>query len=156
VYGCIIDQLYVAVKGHGSYCGEEKLSVSGENDLSKALVLSEWGSNRNCDVLNTVAQNMVHVIGRPSGPSHGLRCLGSAALNMATIASGSADVYYEWGIHCWDMAAGKLLIEEAGGIVANTKGGKFDLMGQNVLCGSSSELISQVCNELTQMEEGRD
>ena len=51
-----------------------------------------------------------------------LRCLGSAALNMATIASGSADVYYEWGIHCWDMAAGKLLIEEAGGIVANTKG----------------------------------
>ena len=42
---------------------------------------------------------------------------------MATIASGSADVYYEWGIHCWDMAAGKLLIEEAGGIVANTTGG---------------------------------
>ena len=40
-------------------------------DLSKALVLAEWGSNRNCDVLNTVAQNMVHVIGRPSGPSHG-------------------------------------------------------------------------------------
>ena len=41
---------------------------------------------------------------------------------MAMVASGSADVYYEWGIHCWDMAAGKLLIEEAGGAVANTEG----------------------------------
>lgn len=51
-----------------------------------------------------------------------IRSLGSAALNMATIASGAADVYYEWGIHCWDMAAGKLLIEEAGGVVASTKG----------------------------------
>ena len=48
--------------------------------------------------------------------------MGSAALNMALVASGSADVYYEWGIHCWDIAAGKLLIEEAGGIVASTRG----------------------------------
>ncbi len=48
--------------------------------------------------------------------------MGSAALNMSMVASGSADVYYEWGIHCWDIAAGKLLIEEAGGVVANTKG----------------------------------
>ena len=51
-----------------------------------------------------------------------LRSLGSAALNMAMVASGCADVYYEWGIHCWDMAAGKLLIEEAGGVVRNTEG----------------------------------
>ena len=51
-----------------------------------------------------------------------LRSLGSAALNMAMVASGCADVYYEWGIHCWDMAAGKLLIEEAGGVVTNTEG----------------------------------
>ena len=51
-----------------------------------------------------------------------MRSLGSAALDMALVASGSADVYYEWGIHCWDMAAGKLLVEEAGGVVKNTKG----------------------------------
>ena len=41
---------------------------------------------------------------------------------MALIASGCADVYYEWGIHCWDMAAGKLIIEEAGGVVLSTSG----------------------------------
>ena len=51
-----------------------------------------------------------------------MRSLGSAALDMALVASGSADVYYEWSIHCWDMAAGKLLVEEAGGVVKNTKG----------------------------------
>eukprot|EP00794_Sanderia_malayensis_P018992 gene18992-20903_t len=156
IYGCMIDKLYVAVKGHGAYCGNEKLSVSKQTELSMALVLSEWGCNRTPERLTTISQNMMKVIGRPNGPSHGLRSLGSAALNMAMIASGGADVYYEWGIHCWDMAAGKLIIEEAGGVVKNTKGEVFDLMGRNLICGSSNEIIQQVAAELTQIDPGRD
>lgn len=156
VYGCIIDQLYVAVRGHGSYCGHERLSVSKQTDLSSSLILSEWGSDRTDERIRTVANNMAKVVARPIGPSHGIRSMGSAALNMALVASGSADVYYEWGIHCWDIAAGKLLIEEAGGIVASTRGEKLDLMGRNIICASSKEIVEQVSKEVTQLDVGRD
>ncbi|XP_065065214.1 inositol monophosphatase 1-like [Rhopilema esculentum] len=156
IYGCILEKLYIAVKGQGSYCGQEKISVSQRTDLSDALILTEWGSNRDPDRLNTIGSNIIKVAGRPSGPAHGVRSVGSAALNMALIASGCADVYYEWGIHCWDMAAGKLIIEEAGGVVLSTSGESFDLLGCNVLCGSSGVLLSQVSEQLTQISVERD
>lgn len=48
--------------------------------------------------------------------------MGSAALNMCFVAAGEADAYYEFGIHCWDMAAAALIVTEAGGIVMDTQG----------------------------------
>lgn len=48
--------------------------------------------------------------------------IGSAALNMCSIASGEADGYFEYTLHCWDMAAGKVIVEEAGGIVIDPEG----------------------------------
>ena len=51
-----------------------------------------------------------------------LRSLGSAAMSMAVVASGNIDGYYESGIHCWDIAAGLLIVVEAGGVVVDTSG----------------------------------
>lgn len=51
-----------------------------------------------------------------------VRMIGSAALNMCSIASGEADAYFEYTLHCWDMAAGKVIVEEAGGIVIDPEG----------------------------------
>ena len=51
-----------------------------------------------------------------------IRALGSAALNMASVAAGGTDAYYEFGLHAWDMAAGDLIIREAGGAVMDTEG----------------------------------
>ena len=48
--------------------------------------------------------------------------MGSAALNMCAIASGDADSYYEYTLHCWDMAGGKIIVEEAGGVVIDPEG----------------------------------
>lgn len=48
--------------------------------------------------------------------------MGSAALNMCAVASGDADGYYEYTLHCWDMAGGKIIVEEAGGVVIDPEG----------------------------------
>jgi len=51
-----------------------------------------------------------------------VRYQGSAAYNLCTVARGSAEAYYEFGIHCWDIAAGMLILTEAGGVITNYKG----------------------------------
>ena len=53
---------------------------------------------------------------------HSIRCLGSAALNMCQVARGGGDAFIETGIHCWDIAAGDLIVREAGGTVMDTRG----------------------------------
>jgi myo-inositol-1(or 4)-monophosphatase len=69
-----------------------------------------------------------------------IRCLGSAALNMCLVANGSAEVYYEFGIHCWDMAAGLLIAKEAGCVVLDPCGSELDIMKRRVLCAANKNI----------------
>lgn len=78
------------------------------------------------------------------------RSLGSAALDMAMVALGSADGYYECGIHIWDIAAGELLVKEAGGVVIDPAGGTLDRFSRRVLCASSQELAEKLAKKLVQ------
>ena len=87
--------------------------------------------------------------------------VGSAALNMCMVASGQADSYYEVGIHCWDIAAGDVIVREAGGVAMmpsgealtthstllslfHSTGEGMDLMKRGILCASSTELAFQL------------
>ncbi|XP_043544121.1 inositol monophosphatase 1 isoform X2 [Chiloscyllium plagiosum] len=114
VYSCMEDKMYTARRGQGAFCNGQQLKVSGQEDISKALIVTELGSNRTPEVLKTVLSNMEKLI---SIPSHGVRAMGTAAVNMCMVATGGADAYYEMGIHCWDMAAATLIVSEAGGVV---------------------------------------
>lgn len=78
------------------------------------------------------------------------RCLGSAALDMAMVALGCADAYFEFGIHVWDIAAGELLIKEAGGVVIDPSGGELDRFSRRVLCASTPQLAEQITANLVQ------
>lgn len=62
---------------------------------------------------------------------------------MAYVALGGADVNFEFGIHAWDIAAGDLIVREAGGVVIDPSGGPLDLMSRRVLAASSPELASE-------------
>jgi len=53
---------------------------------------------------------------------HSIHCLGSAALGMCMVACGGGDAYYNYGIHCWDVAAGDVIVREAGGVTLSPKG----------------------------------
>lgn len=69
---------------------------------------------------------------------------------MAYVALGGADVNFEYGIHVWDIAAGDLIVREAGGVVIDPSGGPLDLMSRRVLCASSSELANDFSKLITQ------
>lgn len=78
------------------------------------------------------------------------RQLGSAALDIAMVALGCADAYFEFGIHIWDFAAGELLVREAGGVVMDPSGGPIDRLSRRFLCASSLPLAEALSRTITQ------
>ncbi|XP_047486104.1 inositol monophosphatase 1-like isoform X2 [Penaeus chinensis] len=118
VYNPVLEQMFTAIKGQGAFLNGEKISVSGETELGQALVFSEIGTSLDPEKVNTVLTNITNLMPKV----HGCRTMGSAALHLAYVAMGAADVSYTFGVHCWDTAAGSLLVKEAGGIVIDTEG----------------------------------
>ena len=70
---------------------------------------------------------------------------GAAALDLAFIAAGAFDGFWEWGLHAWDVAAGALLVREAGGAVSAIEGGAFDVFGGSIL--ASNPLVHEELRE---------
>lgn len=79
-----------------------------------------------------------------------MRALGSAALDMAMVACGAADAYFEYGIHIWDIAAGELIVTEAGGVIMDPAGGEIDRLSRRVLVASSQEIAEKLAQSLVQ------
>lgn len=69
---------------------------------------------------------------------------------MAMVALGGAEAYFEYGVHIWDIAAGELLVTEAGGIVIDPAGGPLDRFSRRVLCASSKQLSEKLVQNLVQ------
>ncbi|ROT73251.1 hypothetical protein C7M84_008321 [Penaeus vannamei] len=118
VYNPVLEQMFTAIKGQGSFLNGEKLSVSGEKELGQALVFSEIGTSLDPEKVNTVLTNITNLMPKV----HGLRGVGSAALGISSVAAGWGDVFYHFGLCAWDMAAGTLILTEAGGYVCDTEG----------------------------------
>ena len=155
VYNIILDQMYAACRGRGATLNGDKISVSGQTELSKAFILCEWGSQRFVKWATANRDNMFSLATAPN-QCHGIRSLGSSALNICMVASGCADAYYETGLHCWDMAAGVLIAEEAGGVCMDIEGGELDIMSRRLLCASSSVLAEEIMKKTTPLSLRRD
>ncbi|XP_003219595.1 inositol monophosphatase 1 [Anolis carolinensis] len=153
VYSCIEDKMYTARKGKGAFCNGQKLQVSKQNDITKALLVSELGSNRDPEVIKTVLANMQRLL---SIPVHGIRAVGTAAVNMCLVATGGADAYYEMGIHCWDMAGAGIIITEAGGVLLDVSGKPFDLMSRRIIAANSQVLAERIAKEIQAIPYQRD
>lgn len=116
-----------AVRGSGAFCNDRPIRVSRTDDPARALVATGFpgASHRRPErFLAAVAE----VLRR----THGIRRCGAAALDLAMTADGTYDAYYEMALHTWDVAAGILLVEEAGGRVTDYDGGPPDLAGRTV------------------------
>lgn len=130
IYNPYLDELYTAIKGKGAYLvrnGGEKLRLPLKQnpepliDLSTCLVGAEWGSDRsgvNFDLKVKVFSKLAASKENGGSMVHSLRCGGSAALNLAFVAAGQQDVFWEGGCWAWDVAAGWCILSEAGGIMA--------------------------------------
>lgn len=148
----ILGETYTAVRGQGAYCNDEKLGVSNIHELSKSVVVLEGGTSRIPEILQTKMHNMKAVIEN----CHGIRCYGSAAYNMCQVARGCEEVYMEHGIHVWDIAAGKLIVEEAGGVVVDPSGSPVDLFNRRVLAACNSSVAEQMSKIITNIDLERD
>ncbi|XP_029935413.1 inositol monophosphatase 1-like [Myripristis murdjan] len=153
VYSCIEDKMYTARKGKGAFCNGVPIKVSGQEDITKSLVLTEMGFKNDPEHFRIMMANMKTIL---SIPVHGIRSPGSAAVNMCLVACGAADAYYHMGIHCWDMAGGAAIITEAGGVIMDISGGSFDLMSRRLVVASSRAIAERIAKEITEFPCGRD
>lgn len=117
VYAPALDQLYHAERGKGSYLGNEKLSVSTCDNLGSAVLATGFACLRsNWEHNNLIYFNKLLPLIRD------VRRCGSAALDLAYVAAGKYDGFWELNLNLYDIAAGVLLVEEAGGFVCDFKG----------------------------------
>lgn len=140
VYNPFTSQLYHAIRGNGAYLTTninsheqtQKLPIRGSPEplrgLNQALVAIEWGNERNGINWDVKTSTFAALAGSPAiggAMVHSLRSLGSAALNLCAVASGTIDAYWEGGCWAWDVAAGWIVLEEAGGMMVSGNKGDF-------------------------------
>lgn len=125
------NDLFTATKGAGAYLNEKRIRVGRRDRMADALIGTGFPF-RDTDSLDEYMK-MFRVM---SERCAGLRRPGSAALDLAYVAAGRLDGFFEKGLQTWDMAAGSLMITEAGGIVGNFSGDSDYLYHGDVLAGS--------------------
>ena len=139
-----LDQMFTARQGNGAYCNGEPISVRCSSSLRDSLVCSEFGSDRSEEKRDCVLRNMNAV----SWQCHGIRCLGSAAMNICSVALGQTNAFYEFGLHCWDMCAPVAILVEAGGFVCDTLGGPLDLLKRRLIVACNEKIARELSTVL--------
>ena len=133
VYQPLTDESFWAEKGRGAWLQDKRLRVSARRDLSEALVATGIPFLGHGDFAEWTK------IFAAVGPEvAGIRRFGSAALDLAWVAAGRFDAYWESGLKPWDVAAGVLLVREAGGFVTDYRGGDQPMQRNEFLAASDS------------------
>lgn len=134
VYDPIKYEMFSACRGSGAFLNEQRLNVSQSNGIGGALLATGVPFNGdNLAQLNKFSQSMCALLELQTS---GLRRLGSAALDLAYVAAGRYDGYWEAMLNSWDIAAGVLLVEEAGGVVSDLHGSDQYLQSGDVLAAN--------------------
>ena len=133
VYNPADDEMYVAEKGQGAFGGNRRLRVAARTELSQALFacgIPHLGKmNQHPRFKAEFAAVMAKVVN--------LRRLGCASLDLAYVAAGRFDAFWERGLNSWDIAAGALLVREAGGFVTDADGDADFLATGSIACGNA-------------------
>ena len=135
------NECFSAWRGGGAYCNDVKLSVSPNTTLGESLIATGF-PYYSFDKMS----KYLHILESLMQKTHGLRRMGSAAIDLAYVAAGRFEAFYEYNLNSWDMAAGVLLVREAGGIVTDFEGGNEFLFRGDVIasCGVHTELIRAI------------
>ena len=142
----ILNELFWGVRGGGSFLNGERLEVSATDELTSALLATGFAYDRQKtpETNYTEFTFFTHL-------TQGVRRAGSAALDLAYVAAGRLDGYWERGLQAWDMAAGSLLVEEAGGRVTAYDGSPFNLYSGRILA-SNTKLHEAISTELVKLK----
>ena len=131
IYNPVTDELYTAEKGQGAWLNDRRLRVSARRDLADSLIATgiphrgRPGQNEFIGEVNTIMREV-----------SGVRRFGSAALDLAWVASGRYDAFWERALSPWDVAAGIVLVREAGGVVSDLSSGQDMLTNGHILASN--------------------
>ncbi len=132
VYDPMRQELFAAARGDGATLDDRKIRVSGRTDLSHALI----GTGFPFRQADMDIGPYLEMLGKVVRSTAGVRRPGAAALDLCYVAAGRLDGFWETGLKPWDLAAGSLIIREAGGIVSGLDGSENYLDTGHVLCGT--------------------
>ena len=139
-------ELFAAEKGAGAYLNGTRIQVSRGESVAEALLATGFPSQKRHKNPNIYFYHALSL------RSHGVRRAGSAALDLASVASGRFDGFWEFNLNPWDTAAGVLMVREAGGQVGDFSGGPFKIASREVLASNGKihaellELFRQIRN----------
>jgi len=127
VYDPLLDQLFSAECGQGAYLGDRRLRVSSRSELIESVILLDWPRAQ------AIRETSAAFVARLAPRVDAVRSLGSAALAFCCVAAGRVEAYFQYTLGPWDVAAGALILEEAGGIVTDLHGQPYSLHGSDYL-----------------------
>jgi myo-inositol-1(or 4)-monophosphatase len=129
VYDVVKNELFTAEKGRGAFCNDKRLRVAARSKLAEALIATGIApKSRTPDARGATFAEIDRVVAATGD----MRRLGSAALDLAYVAAGRFDAYWERNLAPWDVAAGAVLVREAGGIARELDGADFMQTGHIV------------------------
>ena len=131
IYHPMMEQLFTVVKGEGAYLNGERLSVSHRAPLRQSLLATGFPYDRSTD-----RDNNFENFFRFQMAARAVRRFGAAALDLAYVATGRLDGFWESKLHPWDVAAGALLVEEAGGTVTGYAGEPYDIRNHRIVASN--------------------
>jgi myo-inositol-1(or 4)-monophosphatase len=128
VYNPFVDEMFTAGQGRGAFLNDEPINVSDVETLGKSMLATGFAYDRRDTPDNNYAEFCYL-----TSQSQGVRRMGSAALDLAYVACGRFDGFWERGLNVWDIAAGTVLVREAGGLVSSYENGPLDLKSGRIL-----------------------
>lgn len=131
IYNPVTEELFAATRGGGATLNGKPIHVSRTSRLADSLLVTGFPN----DVRRIGEDNMNH-FQNFSRRAQGIRRLGSAALHLANVASGRVDGYWEIKLHPWDVAAGSLILTEAGGVITDLEGAPFTIGSQRLVASN--------------------
>lgn len=139
IYDPVHHQMFSATAGRGAYENGQRMGVSSSTGIGAALVSASFAADVSYDSQDV--QGFLKILPH----ARAVRRLGSTALNMAYVAAGRLDAYWSWSCKIWDVAAGVLLIQEAGGLVTDWKGNAPNLLADaRVLSAATPTLHAEL------------
>ncbi|HRQ38463.1 MAG TPA: inositol monophosphatase family protein [Chloroflexota bacterium] len=150
VYDPLRDECFTAVAGQGAWLNGRQLRVSQANSLLRSLLATGFPYDRHTAEHDNVAQ-----VARFLKQAHGIRRAGSAALDLAYVAAGRLDGYWEFKLNSYDVAAGLVLVQEAGGQVTDMAGSPTLIAPQMAVVASNGRIHAHMLAVLAEEEMGR-
>ena len=131
VYDCVKDELFTAERGGGAHLNGRRLKVTGRDALLQSMLVTGFPYDLRDDVLGKM-----RVFTRFMGEAQAIRRDGAAALDLSYVAAGRVDGFWEELLQPWDLMAGKLIVEEAGGVVTRFDGSPIGLRADEIVAAN--------------------